>query len=108
MIGSLFTWGVGWLFYSQDLNQLLIPMADLIITFPVSIIAAIGIYKQKKWGIYFGLLASGIYIFVSVLVFIKLFYLGSPYPLKLIVPALFGFIYAFIYIMNIFNSYKRN
>lgn len=100
LISSLFAWGNGWLFSIKNLDLFLMPMADLIVIGPVSIISAIGILKLKKWGAKFGILTAGAYIFSSVLVFIKLYWHGQPFPLKLIIPSVTGFIFGisfFIY-----------
>ncbi len=94
IVGSLFCWGEGWLFNQFNLSNGLIPLADLILTTPLSLIAAYGLWFKKVWGVYIGLLTSGIYIFGSVLVFITVIWKGSPYPVQLIIPPVAGLLIA--------------
>jgi hypothetical protein len=91
IVGSLFTWGRGWLFYQKDLTISLIPLADLIFTAPLSLLAGYGIWAKKSWGIVLGLVTSGVYMFGSVQVYIMVFWKVPPYPLLLVIPPLFGF-----------------
>ncbi len=90
IVGALFTWGEGWLFAQKYGCARLIPMADLMVAGPISLAAAFGIFLKKHWGIAFGLMASGIYIFGSALVYIQIIEQGQPYPLRLVVPPIFG------------------
>lgn len=91
LVGALFTWGEGWLFYQKDLMISLIPLADLIFTVPLSLFAGYGIGAKKNWGIALGLVTSGVYMFGSVQVYIMVFGKAPPYPLQLVIPPLFGF-----------------
>ena len=90
IVGSLYTWGDGPLFSEVDLVDFQLPMADLLLTGPLSIIASIGIWKQKKWGRALGLMAGGIFVFGSIEVYIGLIWNGPPFPPELIIPPLFG------------------
>jgi hypothetical protein len=90
IVGSLFSWGNGWLFSNFKLSTGLIPLSDLIITGPISIATAFGLWHKKDWGMYIGLVTSGIYIFGSVQVFVSLLWNGSPYPIQLIIPPIAG------------------
>lgn len=91
LVGALFTWGEGWLFYQKDLTISLILLADLICTVPLSLLASYGIWAKKNWGIHLGLVTSGVYMFGSVQVYIMIFWKAPPYPLQLVFPPLFGF-----------------
>jgi len=91
IIGGLCTWGVGNIFNQQELEKVLIPWADIILTGPLSLICGYGILKKQNWGHIMGLCTSGIYVFGSILVFISIFW-NKDYSACLIVPALFGFL----------------
>jgi hypothetical protein len=91
IVGALFTWGKGWLFYQKDLTDMLIPIADLIFTAPLSLWTSYGIWTKKNWGIILGLMTSGIYMFGSVQVYILVFMKVPPYPFYLLIPPIFGF-----------------
>ena len=90
LIGSLYTWGEGFLFAQDDVTKSLIPLADLIVSAPFSLIAGVGLWRKKTWGIIFGLLTSGVYFFGSVQVYIMIFSKGYPYPMQMFIPPIFG------------------
>lgn len=89
IVGGLFTWGEGIIFYQIDTTNTLIPWADIILTGPLSILCSYGILKNQFWGLVLGIANSGIYIFGSTLVFVKL-YLEREFDIVLIIPALSG------------------
>lgn len=88
--GALYRWGDGSLFNAPFGTDLQLFIANIIITGPISIIAAIGFLKLRKWAIISSNFAAGIYIYSSALVYINVFQNGVPYPLKLIIPSIFG------------------
>lgn len=90
MVGALFTWGTGWLFARHDLSESIIPVADLLIAGPLSILAGIGLFNAKRWGIILGIACSGIYIYGSIQVYFLLIRNGPPYPWQLLLPPIFG------------------
>jgi len=89
IVGGLCTWGVGNIFFQQQLENVLIPWADIILTGPISLIAGYGILKKRNWGLLLGLCTSGIYVFGSLLVFISMVW-NKDYSACLLVPALSG------------------
>ncbi len=91
IVSGLYTWGDGSIFDQQELEKVLIPWTDIILTGPLSLICGYGILKNQNWGHILGLCTSGIYIFGSILVFISIFW-NRDYSACLIVPALFGFL----------------
>ena len=88
--GALYRWGDGSIFNAPLGTDLQLFIADILITGPISIIAAIGFIKLKKWAIISSILASGIFIYGSALVYINVLQDGAPYLLKLIIPPIFG------------------
>lgn len=90
ILGSLYTWGAGPIQEQTDLLNVLIPWGDLLVTGPLSLMAACGLVKQKSWGFILGTMTSGIYIFGSALVFICLAWNKAPYPIQLVLPPLSG------------------
>jgi FtsH-binding integral membrane protein len=89
-IGALYRWGDGPIHTAPLGADLEIYVAELVIAAPISILASVGIKKMKRWGMLLALLAVGVYIYGSVLVYAAVFLAGSPYPLKLIIPPVFG------------------
>jgi hypothetical protein len=47
IVGGLCTWGVGNIFFQQELENVLIPWADIILTGPLSLICGYGILKKQ-------------------------------------------------------------
>lgn len=90
IVGALYTWGIGPIYHQKDLLVVLIPWADLLITGPLSLLAALGVWKMRSWGYLVGLMVCGIYLFGSALVYISLIWNGSPYPPELAYPPILG------------------
>jgi len=105
IVGSFYCWGEGWLFSQRNLSNVLIPLADLIVSGPLSIISAYGLWSKRGWGIYAALLSSGVYLFGSVLVFITITWNGSPYPIQLIIPAISGMSIAILFFVWVVKNY---
>jgi hypothetical protein len=97
IVGALYTWGDGPLYLQDDLLTALVPWADLLFTGPISILAAYGVISRKNWGFVLGLMACGIYLFGSALVYISVFWIGAPYPMKLVLPPIVGVLFSIIY-----------
>jgi hypothetical protein len=90
IVGALYTWGDGPIYHQKDLLAVLIPWADLLITGPLSLLAAFGVWKMRSWGYLLGLMVCGIYLFGSALVYISLIWNGAPYPPELAYPPILG------------------
>ncbi|MEL6133699.1 MAG: hypothetical protein AAFR59_10080 [Bacteroidota bacterium] len=90
MIGALFTWGRGWIFAPEEIQDIRISMADLLLAGPIAILGAWGLLRQKNWGKLLSLLASGMFIFGSVQVYIMIAYGGSPIPFELFIFPFWG------------------
>ncbi len=104
--GAFYRWGDGSIFNAPPRTDLQLYIADILITGPISIIAAIGFLKLKKWAILSSILASGIFIYGSALVYIDVLQNGAPYPLKLIIPPIFGIGLSLAIIMWIWKYFE--
>lgn len=89
IVGGLYTWGDGSIFAQTELLTVLIPMADVLLTGPVSLASGYGILRDRAWGRVFALFTSGIYLFGSVLVFITMVW-DRDYSIFLGIPAVSG------------------
>ncbi len=98
-VGGIYTWGTGLLFVQSDLSKSLIPWGDIIITAPISILSAVGLFNKKKWGEKLGLASSGIYVFGSVLVFVEVVWTAN-YVYKLLIPSIIGFMIGLSFIIK--------
>jgi len=105
--GSLFCWGKGWLFAQTDLQTVMIPMADLLLTGPLSLLTSSLLFLKKSSGILLGLITSGTYLLGSVLVFIIIFWNGLPYPVELVIPSVSGLVIALAFCWQILKNYKK-
>ena len=97
IVGALYTWGDGPIYQQKDLLSVLVPWADLLITGPLSLLAAYGVGKRLSWSTALGLMVCGIYLFGSALVYISLVWNGAPYPLELALPPIIGIGFGIIY-----------
>lgn len=104
IIGALYSWGQGPIYQQKDLLIVLVPWADLLITGPLSLLAAFGVAKNKSWGPILGILVCGIYLFGSALVYISLIWQGPPYPLALALPPLPGITFAILYPLSVLKN----
>ena len=87
----MYTWGDGSIFSKTELLTVLIPLADIILTGPISLACGYGIINNLSWDRDFGLITSGIYIFGSLLVFTTIFW-NNDYSVFLIAPSISGFL----------------
>jgi len=101
--GGFYTWGDGSILSQTELLKVLIPLADIILTGPVSLICGYGIFKNTNWGRILGLFTSGIYTFGSFLVFITIVW-NDDYSLFLIVPSISGFFIGLSFVLFIFRE----
>ena len=97
IVGALYTWGDGPIYHQKDLLAVLIPWADLLITGPLSLLAAFGVWKMRSWGYLLGLMVCGIYLFGSALVYISLIWNGAPNPPELAYPPILGICFGLAY-----------
>ena len=84
-LGSLFLWGEGFLLDFPEGVNLAFPITDMLINGPASIIAAVGLWRMKKWGYPAALFVAGFYVYASVYIFVEMFQAGPPYA-----PAIFA------------------
>ena len=106
MIGGVYSWGEGFIFSQKEISKILLPLSDLFLAGPLSLFTAIGIYHQKAWGFFLGILLSGVFIHGSVLVFISEIHRGLPANLSYIIPALLGLIFSIAFAYWTFKNRK--
>lgn len=90
MVGAMYRWGEGPLFTAPPGTDVQLFYAEIIVCGPVSFIAAAGYWKMKKWGLFAGLVSTGIYLYGSAMVYVSVFQAGFPIPLQLVIPPIFG------------------
>lgn len=90
LIGALYRWGEGSLFNAPENSNLTIYLADIILAAPVSFLSAYCMSKYPHWGIIFGNITAGIYLYGSAMVYISIIQNIFDPALKLIIPPIFG------------------
>lgn len=106
ILGALYTWGDGNIFAQHELVKVLIPWADIVFTGPLSILAGIGLLHEKKWGKLLGLVASGTYLFGSILVLITMIW-NRDLNILLIIPSFSGFLIGALYLVQELKTTNR-
>ena len=84
--GSLFTWGSGFLLSFPEGVDYAFPVTDILVNAPASLIAAIGLWRLKRYGLVAAYFVSGFYIYASVEIFVRVFQGGPPYAVEILVP----------------------
>ncbi|MBN2387963.1 MAG: hypothetical protein JXB85_13175 [Anaerolineales bacterium] len=84
--GSLFLWGEGFLFAFPPSVDYSFPITDLLVNAPISILAAIGLWRRKAWGYLASQFVAGFYIYASVEIFVMVIQNGPPIPIEIVLP----------------------
>ena len=93
-VGSMFLWGEGFILSFPEGVDYSFPIADILVNAPASIIAAIGLWKLKRYGYVVSQFVAGFYIYASVEIFVDVAQAGPPYPMEIILPQVLGVIVA--------------
>jgi hypothetical protein len=75
--GSLLLWGQGFLFAPPPGLDLSLPITDLFVNAPASLIAAIGLWRMKPFGYIATQFVAGFYVYASVEIFVDLWQHGA-------------------------------
>ena len=84
--GSLFLWGQGFILRAPEGIDVAFPITDILVNAPASILAAIGLWKLRRFGYLAGYFVAGFYVYASVYIFVEVFAGGPPYPVEIVVP----------------------
>ncbi len=102
-IGSMFLWGEGFILSFPEGVDYSHPIADILINAPTSIIAAIGLWKLKRYGFVVSQFVAGFYIYASVEIFVKIFQGGLPNLPEIIFPQILAVIVAFFLVFYLWR-----
>jgi hypothetical protein len=92
--GSLFLWGGGFLLSFPAGVDLALPVTDILVNAPASILAAIGLWRLARWGYAASQFVAGFYTYASVDIFVMVAQKGPPYPVAIILPQVLALIVA--------------
>lgn len=88
--GSLFMWGEGFLLAFPQGVDYRFPVTDLLVNAPASMIAAIGLWRMKRYGYVASQFVAGFYIYASVEIFVDVVQTGPPFPVEILLPQVFA------------------
>jgi len=92
--GSLFLWGEGFILTFPEGVDYGFPITDILVNTPASMIAAIGLWKMKRYGFVAAQFVAGFYIYASVEIFVHVIQDGPPYALEIVLPQILAVIVA--------------
>ena len=104
--GSLFLWGQGFLFTFPAGVDLAYPVTDLLVNAPATFIAAVGLWRLKRFGYVAAQFVAGFYIYASVEIFVQMFQEGPPYPPQIYGPQVLAVLVA-IGLLIYPNRYRK-
>lgn len=67
-VGSLFLWGEGFILRPPDGINIALPIADMVINAPASIVAAVGLWRMRRYGYLGGYFVAGFYLYASTFI----------------------------------------
>lgn len=101
--GSLFMWGEGFLLSFPPGADYRFPITDILVNAPASMIAAIGLWKMRRYGYVASQFVAGFYIYASVEIFVELIQAGPPYAIEIIIPQLIAVAVAIILVVYLWR-----
>lgn len=84
--GSMFLWGQGFILQPPEDVELAFPITDMVVNAPASIIAAVGLWRLKRFGYWAAYFCAGFYLYASVYIFVEVAQGGPPYAVEILVP----------------------
>jgi hypothetical protein len=105
--GSLFMWGEGFLLSFPEGVDYTFPITDILVNAPASMIAAVGLWKLKRYGFVAAYFVAGFYIYASVEIFVHVFQGGPPYAMEILLPQILAVIVAVVLIIYLWKNQDR-
>lgn len=105
--GSLFMWGEGFLLRFPEGVDYTFPITDILVNAPASMLAAVGLWKLKRYGFVAAYFVAGFYIYASVEIFVRVFQGGPPYALEILLPQILAVIVAVALIIYLWKNQDR-
>ena len=105
--GSLFLWGEGFLFSFPEGVDYAFPVTDILVNAPASIIAALGLWRMRRYGYIASQFAAGFYVYASVEIFVQVIQAGPPYPLEIVAPQVTAVAVAVVLVLYLWRIQSR-
>ncbi len=109
--GSLFMWGEGFLLHFPEGVDYRFPITDILVNTPASMVAAVGLWKMRRYGYAASQFVAGFYIYASVEIFVEVVQAGPPYAIEIIVPQAIAVAVAVtlvVYLWQIQESFQKS
>lgn len=101
--GSLVMWGEGFLFSFPSGVDYRLPVTDILVNAPASVLAAIGLWGMKHWGYSVSQFVAGFYVYASVEIFVEVIQSGPPYPVEIVIPQVMAVAVAVILVLYLWR-----
>jgi uncharacterized membrane protein (DUF2068 family) len=101
--GSLFLWGEGFILNTPPSVDIAFPVTDILVNAPACLVAAIGLWKMKRFGYPASQFVAGFFIYASVYIFAEVFTGGPPYPLEIIIPQVLAVLTAVALVLYLYR-----
>lgn len=85
-VAGVTLYGMGFILTPPPDADLSYPVADTLVNGPACVLAAIGLWRLRKWGYALGWFVAGFYIYASVEIFAAFLHAGPPYLPEIFVP----------------------
>lgn len=105
--GSLFMWGEGFLLHFPEGVDYRFPITDILVNTPASMVAAIGLWKMRRYGYTASQFVAGFYIYASVEIFVEVAQAGPPYAIEIIVPQVIAVAVAVTLVVYLWQIQER-
>lgn len=92
--GSSFLWGQGFILDPPAGMSVALPLADILINAPASIVAGIGLWQLRRFGYLAGYFVAGLYLYASAFIIVEAFEQRPPDFWAILVPQLLAVVVA--------------
>lgn len=97
--GSLFLWGQGFILAAPPGLNVALPAADILVNAPASILAAVGLWRLRRYGYLAAYFVAGLYLYASVFILIEAFAGRPPDFWAIVVPQALAVLVALVLLL---------
>ena len=101
--GSVFMWGEGFILQFPEGADYRFPVTDILVNAPASLIAAIGLWKLRRYGYVAAQFVAGFYTYASVEIFVEAAQSGPPFPLEIVGPQVLAVLVATVLVFYLWR-----
>ncbi len=102
--GSVLLWGSGFILDFPKGVDYSYPVTDIIVNAPVSLIAAVGLWRLKRYGYIASQIFSGFAIYASVEIFVKAIQGDLAGSMEIIFPQIFAVLLSIVLIVYLWRK----